>query len=516
MSKPPKNYRWWQDHGAGWFDEVAARKAHMPIYHLQEMFLDEYFSELAPAKVLEFGCGFGRHLEYLRRVPKLEVYGFDQSESMVSGMRWARKPWREKRIRVGPPLRKLPYEDGEFDVVFTVSVLIHIRPKDLDAVLAELWRVSGGHVVHIENVDTDETIVTSEAHDGCWAHDLRSAYRRVAPQAQFEVAPSMFEIEDVYRVLDKVHGAPVLMGKRRAAKLRQLDDSISGEIRRLRETSNRAENQSRVLVEESNTLSSRLKEQCDRTRQAEESLASAVQKILGLNTQVADQNRRIAEESAAVEGLQLRAAEFRERLEAEVSRGDHYAEGLMRVQNAQERVIGQERDAQSRLIALRRRAESAERDIIALRDRAVSGEHRVDDMRERAELFSIKAEEQRVRARDAEEKVVALQLEIKSQQELYLHQRRRADEALGYVDDMRERAEVFSIKAEEQRVRARDAEEKVIALQLEIKSEQDLCLHQRRRADEALGRIDLARREQEQAESELDALRTMLGSLLDQ
>ena len=93
MSRPPKNYRWWQDHGDGWRDEVAARKAYMPIYHLQEIFLEEYFARVAPAKVLEFGCGFGRHLEYLRRIPKLDVYGFDQSESMLEGMRWARPSW---------------------------------------------------------------------------------------------------------------------------------------------------------------------------------------------------------------------------------------------------------------------------------------------------------------------------------------------------------------------------------------------------------------------------------------
>ena len=39
MSRPPKNYRWWQDHGHEWADEVARRKAQMPIYHLQEIFL---------------------------------------------------------------------------------------------------------------------------------------------------------------------------------------------------------------------------------------------------------------------------------------------------------------------------------------------------------------------------------------------------------------------------------------------------------------------------------------------
>src|SRR5882672_3785798 len=68
---PDPNYRWWTDHGQAWPGEVERRKGYMPIYSIQEVLLAEYLSRNAPASVLEFGCGFGRHLAYLSRVPGL-------------------------------------------------------------------------------------------------------------------------------------------------------------------------------------------------------------------------------------------------------------------------------------------------------------------------------------------------------------------------------------------------------------------------------------------------------------
>jgi len=690
MSRLPKNYRWWQEHGGIWSDEVSARKAHMPIYHLQEIFLEEYFSQVAPAKVLEFGCGFGRHLEYLRRIRKLDVHGFDQSESMVKGMRWARKPWREKHITVGEPLERLPFADGEFDVVFTVSVLIHVRPQDLDHILSELHRVSSGHIVHIENLDVSETIVTSDAHDGCWAHDLRLAWSRIAPDATLEVAPSLFDIEDVYRVLDAGVDAPPLISKSRAARFRQLDDAISGEIGRLREVAKQSEGQATRRAGESDQLRSRLddalsaltdaradeaeqrersrsaeakheellqrlatyrnrvesieadlvqarndggqqrdraklaedrsQDNLDRARKAEEQAAGLLaraneaetrveallerasaaearieplldratraESTLGqaeqsleearaiidaratqlaeLRTKLSTENdvqrarareaeassellrvrardaetatqqlrARVRDAEAAVEplrvrardaesaratltdevstlrsraraaeeklatalsslaearraGLQetnrlaselseftdrvtslneridndreelravgvelrgakgreatalLRATELIERLDGETARADDLAAVVMRSHNAQERLIGQERDAQSRLIALRRRAERAEREIVDLRGRAVDAEGRVDDMRARAEAAEAKSESQRSRAREAEAEIAMLHEKVRELGNDWALERRRADEALGTIDAAR-------------------------------------------------------------------------------
>ncbi|TMA80603.1 MAG: class I SAM-dependent methyltransferase [Deltaproteobacteria bacterium] len=193
------NYLWWQRVGAAWPDEVKRRKRHRLLYHVEEVFLAEYFARQAPARVLEFGCGFGRHLRYLAGIEQLEVHGFDQSETLLGEMQgWAPPGWVEERIRVGAPLAPLPYRDGEFDVVFTVSVLIHNRPEHLERVLRELVRVCRGHLLLIENVPVSETGLSSDEHDGCWLHPLQRHFARMGLTC--EPLPSCFVEHGVYRV----------------------------------------------------------------------------------------------------------------------------------------------------------------------------------------------------------------------------------------------------------------------------------------------------------------------------
>ncbi|MBZ0172399.1 MAG: methyltransferase domain-containing protein, partial [Phycisphaerales bacterium] len=73
-------------------------------------------------------------------------------------------------------ITRLPYGDGEFDLVYTASVLVHVRPEDLAGILGELARVSRGHVLHIENRVGWSAPFTPD-HNGCWTHDLPAAYR---------------------------------------------------------------------------------------------------------------------------------------------------------------------------------------------------------------------------------------------------------------------------------------------------------------------------------------------------
>jgi SAM-dependent methyltransferase len=182
--------------------------------------------------VLEVGCGFGRHLEYLRRIPGLDVAGCDQSRSMVDAMReWAAPGWIDEHVRIVAPLDPLPYPDGAFDVVFTVSVLIHVRPEHVEPFLRELLRVSRGQILHIENPPVAASFQTAVVHDGCWAHPLVDLYARLGCRA--EVLPKPFELEDVYRVVvapdSRVHDpSPVV-----AERLLALDRDVVGHIETL-------------------------------------------------------------------------------------------------------------------------------------------------------------------------------------------------------------------------------------------------------------------------------------------
>ncbi|MCK4341965.1 MAG: methyltransferase domain-containing protein [Phycisphaerae bacterium] len=216
------NYRYWQKHGGEWGAEYDQRKRRQIRLHLQEIMIADYLSHHAPAKVLEFGCGVGRHLSYLSKIPDLDVSGYDQSPTMVAQCeRWTSRAWIDEHVAVGPPTGRLPYDDDAFDIVFTAEVLIHVRPEDLDGILSELIRVCRGHIFHIEN--SAHYQVNPNAHDGCWKHDLEAAYARLGHNC--ELLPAGYESQNPWRVVlgepPRYEWSPVVLSLYRA-----LDDNL--------------------------------------------------------------------------------------------------------------------------------------------------------------------------------------------------------------------------------------------------------------------------------------------------
>lgn len=179
MTSDDPNYRYWQEHGGVWAHEYQDRKQRFPLYHIQEIMLAEYMSAHAdldrPIKVIEFGCGVGRHLRNLIHIPGIDVYGFDQSPTMLSGCKaWADEAWFDSHITLGAPVGRLPFPDGSFDIVYSTEVLVHVRPEHLSGILSELLRISKGHVLHLEPAPGVK--IHSDVHSGCWGHDLPAAY----------------------------------------------------------------------------------------------------------------------------------------------------------------------------------------------------------------------------------------------------------------------------------------------------------------------------------------------------
>jgi SAM-dependent methyltransferase len=196
--KNKSSYAWWQENGAGWIDEIRSRKSNLIYYHIEELLLLNYFERSNFSRVLEFGCGFGRHLHYLREIPNLEVFGYDQSESITGSiLKWAEAEWVAQYIKVGEPNSSLPYPDQYFDAVFTTSVLIHIPPEDVVGVIKELIRVAKYQIIHQEPAPDYE--VFQEAKEGWWHHDLMEIYRSINQSC--EVLEPSGEIQRIYKVL---------------------------------------------------------------------------------------------------------------------------------------------------------------------------------------------------------------------------------------------------------------------------------------------------------------------------
>lgn len=172
------NYAYWQENGAYWAAEYERRRRQDPLYGLQEIVLISTIERAAPARVLEYGCGVGRHLSYLSTVPGIEIYGVDQSPTMLAGFeRWASREWIADHVRLIEPIGTIPFDDGFFDLSYTAEVLLHVRPEDLESRLKELVRVSRRAVIHLE--PPQDYVLATDAHEGCWYHDLAAAYARL-------------------------------------------------------------------------------------------------------------------------------------------------------------------------------------------------------------------------------------------------------------------------------------------------------------------------------------------------
>jgi ubiquinone/menaquinone biosynthesis C-methylase UbiE len=106
--------------------------------------LDELHGVVAPASVLDVGCGEGLLTDRLaERFDQARVVGLDLDDP---GLRaeWALRRRPNLQYRTGD-VEALPYPDGDFELVSAIEVLEHVA--DPAAALAEMTRVASRNVL---------------------------------------------------------------------------------------------------------------------------------------------------------------------------------------------------------------------------------------------------------------------------------------------------------------------------------------------------------------------------------
>lgn len=102
--------------------------------------LAEMLKESGLLRILDLGCGTGRHTIYFAE-SGFEVYGFDFSEHAI---RRAKERLEKKKLRaylqVGDMTKKFPYTDGFFDAVISTKVIHHATTKNIRRAVAEINR----------------------------------------------------------------------------------------------------------------------------------------------------------------------------------------------------------------------------------------------------------------------------------------------------------------------------------------------------------------------------------------
>ncbi|OGK14822.1 hypothetical protein A3H80_05120 [Candidatus Roizmanbacteria bacterium RIFCSPLOWO2_02_FULL_37_19] len=117
--------------------------------HPQHAWLLQHVKESHPQTILEIGCGFGRNIRFLIKngFKAEKITGIDISPVMIQK---AKKFVGDKvQLHIGD-IRSLPYDDNEFDFVFTHGVFMHVSPQDVQKAMKECLRVTKKDFIIIE------------------------------------------------------------------------------------------------------------------------------------------------------------------------------------------------------------------------------------------------------------------------------------------------------------------------------------------------------------------------------
>lgn len=106
----------------------------------ESYFLANRWKEAGFHKILDFGCGLGRHSMFFAK-KGFDVSAFDLSAEGIRHLQgWA----KEENININTEVAdmfELPYQDDFFDCVFAYHVISHTDTEGIEKVIKELKRV---------------------------------------------------------------------------------------------------------------------------------------------------------------------------------------------------------------------------------------------------------------------------------------------------------------------------------------------------------------------------------------
>lgn len=101
----------------------------------------DIFKKRGVKKVLDLGCGSGRHVVYLAK-NGFDVYGFDiAKEGIRLAKEWLKDEHLKANFKIGSIYEKLPYKDDFFDAIISTHTIHHGKIEDIRKAIEEIKRI---------------------------------------------------------------------------------------------------------------------------------------------------------------------------------------------------------------------------------------------------------------------------------------------------------------------------------------------------------------------------------------
>ena len=137
MRKHPINK---SDENLGWRWEMVTDIDEWKIPDVQVMKLAFILGKKQKKKILDLGCGIGRHIIYFAR-EGFQVYGCDISEQAINFTnKWLKEEKLEAEVQKGI-FTSINYPDNTFDLVIAINVIYHGFKKDIIKGFSEVLRI---------------------------------------------------------------------------------------------------------------------------------------------------------------------------------------------------------------------------------------------------------------------------------------------------------------------------------------------------------------------------------------
>ena len=103
--------------------------------------LAQLFKEQRIQKILDLGCGTGRHLIFFAK-NGFEVYGIDASpKALEIANKWLKEERLHAELKNHRMEHKFPFEDAFFDAIISIQVIHHNLMRDIILTIEEIKRI---------------------------------------------------------------------------------------------------------------------------------------------------------------------------------------------------------------------------------------------------------------------------------------------------------------------------------------------------------------------------------------